>query len=242
MRHIGFSYYCVLLGLLVCLGWATAVQAAVYRYVDDRGVIHFTNTPADGRWQYLSTSKSAFVDRQRQRSGQKPPREDAYDRVILRAARNHQIEPALVKAVIAAESNFIPTAVSRVGAQGLMQLMPQTARSLGVANPFHPVQNVEGGTRYLRKMLDRYGDMTRALAAYNAGPAAVDRYQGVPPYSETRNYVVRVLNYYRGYNDHFRVRARTGTRKPPARVIRRLAPSDTANQSTVRRLSNERSQ
>jgi soluble lytic murein transglycosylase len=132
--------------------------------------------------------------------------------VIVRAARNHRVEPALVKAVIAAESNFEAQAVSRVGAQGLMQLMPATSRTLGVRDPFHPTENVEGGTRYLREMLDRYGDLRRALAAYNAGPKAVDRYQGIPPYTETREYVYRVLNYYRGYDDEFRRRSRARTR------------------------------
>ncbi len=194
------------LALLLLLGIPSTVSGAVYRFIDDRGVIHFTNTPEDGRYRWYGASQRALAERQRGRSSQPPPPEDAYDKVILRAARNHRVEPALVKAVIAAESNFEVRAVSRVGAQGLMQLMPQTSRVLGVGNPFHPVENVEGGARYLREMLDRYGDLRRALAAYNAGPNAVDHYQGVPPYDETRDYVVRVLNYYRGYLDEFRQR------------------------------------
>ena len=124
----------------------------------------------------------------------KLPPEDSFDQLILRSARNHRVEPALVKAVIAAESNFEPKAVSRVGAQGLMQLMPRTSLEMGVRNPFHPGENVEGGTRYLRDMLDRFGDLKRALAAYNAGPEAVDRYRGVPPFPETLDYVSRALN------------------------------------------------
>jgi soluble lytic murein transglycosylase-like protein len=108
-----------------------------------------------------------------------------------------------VKAVIAAESSFDADAVSHAGAQGLMQLMPETARTLGVKDAFRPDENVDGGTRYLRKMIDRYGDWTRALAAYNAGPSAVDQYRGVPPYKETRDYVKRVLNYYRHYDGDF---------------------------------------
>jgi soluble lytic murein transglycosylase-like protein len=168
--------------------------------VDDRGVIHFTDIPSDGRYERVSSSDDAVSQRRRARSRIKVPAiESAYDNLILISAREHRVEPALVKAVIAAESNFRPDAVSRVGAQGLMQLMPKTAASLGVEDAFHPRENVDGGTRYLRAMLDRYGDVSRALAAYNAGPEAVDRYRGIPPYRETRAYVARVLTYYRGY-------------------------------------------
>jgi soluble lytic murein transglycosylase-like protein len=126
-----------------------------------------------------------------------------YDGLILLTALEHDVPPALVKAVIAAESLFDTDAVSRKGAQGLMQLMPTTALKLGVADPFSADQNVRGGVRYLREMLDRYGDMRRALAAYNAGPKAVDRYHGIPPYPETRAYVQRVMTYYRDYNGDF---------------------------------------
>jgi soluble lytic murein transglycosylase-like protein len=108
-----------------------------------------------------------------------------------------------VKAVIHAESAFDPKAVSPKGAMGLMQLMPDTAEALGVARPFQVTQNVYGGTRYLRALHNRYGSWTHTLAAYNAGPAAVDQYRGVPPYNETRRYVKRVLSYYRRYHGDF---------------------------------------
>ena len=126
-----------------------------------------------------------------------------YDDLIKRASRRHGVPAALVKAVIHAESAFNPRAVSPKGAMGLMQLMPATAQQLGVAKPFHASQNVQGGTRYLRSLHERYGNWTHTLAAYNAGPTAVDHYRGVPPYTETRQYVKRVLSYYRRYHGDF---------------------------------------
>ncbi|NNL64635.1 MAG: lytic transglycosylase domain-containing protein, partial [Myxococcales bacterium] len=127
-----------------------------------------------------------------------------YDGVISRTARLHNLPPALVKAVIRAESNFDAGARSHKGAMGLMQLMPGTAAEMGVRNPWHAEENVRGGTRYLRHMVNRYGDVRLALAAYNAGPKAVDRYRGIPPYRETQEYVRRVLAYYRKYDGDFR--------------------------------------
>jgi soluble lytic murein transglycosylase-like protein len=113
-------------------------------------------------------------------------------------ARRHGLDPALVLAVAAVESGFQPKAVSRKGAQGLMQLMPDTATSLGVADAFDPETNLEGGSRYLAELITLYGgDLTKALAAYNAGPGAVKRHGGVPPYSETRAYVKKVLERYK---------------------------------------------
>ena len=112
------------------------------------------------------------------------------------AAETYQIPENLLKAVAKAESDFNPNAVSSCGAQGIMQLMPSTARSLGVSNSFDPAQNIMGGAKYLRQMLDNFdGDVSRALAAYNAGPGAVRKYDGIPPYKETQNYVAKVLGY-----------------------------------------------
>ncbi|MGH9381108.1 MAG: lytic transglycosylase domain-containing protein [Thermoanaerobaculia bacterium] len=120
--------------------------------------------------------------------------EERLEELVGRYARQHRLEPKLVRAVIQAESGYNAAAVSVKGAMGLMQLMPGTARELGVDDPFDPEQNIRGGTSYLRQMLDRFEDnLVHALAGYNAGPEAVVRYGGVPPYAETRAYVQRIM-------------------------------------------------
>lgn len=116
-----------------------------------------------------------------------------FDAMIEEAARRYDLPADLIKAVIQVESNFNPMAVSAAGAKGLMQLMDATAAALGIKDSFDPAQNIEGGAAYLRRMLDRYGQVSLALAAYNAGPGAVDRHGGIPPYAETQAYVRRVL-------------------------------------------------
>jgi soluble lytic murein transglycosylase len=171
--------------------------SAIYTYTDDKGVTHFTNIPrGDRRYRRVRF-------REEGRIWGPAPAHSRYDELIGESARFYRLPPALVKAVIAAESAFDPLAVSRKGAQGLMQLMPQTAAQLGVEDPLEPASNVMGGSGYLRAMIDRYGDLSRALAAYNAGPTAVDRYGGIPPYRETRDYVDRVMTYYRAYHVDF---------------------------------------
>ncbi len=137
---------------------------------------------------------------------------------IQEAAHRHNVDPALVRALIQVESGFNPRAVSRKGAMGLMQLMPGTARDLNVANPFDPKQNVEGGVRHLRSLLDAYGgDLNKSLAAYNAGAKAVDRANGVPPYREPRHYVRTITSL---YSSGAAGRPSNGASAEPIRVYR----------------------
>jgi Transglycosylase SLT domain len=144
------------------------------------------NTYLDGRAQAHQTLNRAFTQQD-------------IDAAIDAAAARHNVDPSLVRSVVKVESNFNPNAVSRKGAMGLMQLMPSTARSLNVSNPFDPQQNVDAGVRHLRKLLDSYGgDVRLTLAAYNAGSGAVARSAGVPHFKETQNYVRRITNLYNG--------------------------------------------
>ena len=185
------------LGLALTLAAPAGANGPVVTFVDETGTLNFTNRPHEPRYRRMTEIRG-----ERARAPRPPPGW-AHDGIVTLAARQNDVPVALVKAVIAAESAFDPAAISHKGAQGLMQLMPITAAELGVADPLRPDENVRGGVRYLRHLIDRYGDLSLALAAYNAGPTAVDRYGGVPPYRETEAYVKRVLTYYRNYHGDF---------------------------------------
>jgi len=177
---------------------ATTMQS-VRDAAQKRGLHGSTIEGLDARFVKLTAPKQRYTRYQLPRRRMGAPNRRGFDRMIFNAAREFDVDPALVKAVVAAESNFDQHAVSPVGAQGLMQLMPSTARAMGVDWPFDPRQNLKGGVQYLRAMLDRFGNTRYALAAYNAGPEAVDRHGGIPPYRETQDYVKRVLRFYASY-------------------------------------------
>ncbi len=187
-------------GSLLLLGVvAGTARADIYMYRDTRGVLHFSNAPTEPQYQYylpdVSSWKAAGIV-----GAIGGARRKAFDQIIRSAAIRHQVDPALVKAVIRAESDFSPRAVSPKGALGLMQLMPATAHLRNVWRVFEPRENVEGGVTHLRYLLDRYGGNLRlALAAYNAGEKAVDAHGGVPPYPETWEYLTRVLRFRDSY-------------------------------------------
>lgn len=174
-----------------------------------RGTI---SSPPAGLW-----ARSAGAGNDEATGGSAVVSDPKLDRIVQEAAERHDLDPALVKAVISTESNWNPYAVSSKGAMGLMQLVPSTAERFGVGNPYDPAQNVEGGTAYLKELLDRYhGDLKKSLAAYNAGPGAVDASGGVPWYPETRRYVRKVTNaYFRSDADHGSTPS--GFRKAPVR-------------------------
>jgi hypothetical protein len=172
---------------------AAPAGAQMYKLKAPDGSTHFTNAPNDPRYQRMGFSTGTQAGWLRLPQGDTKP----YAHEISEAANRYGIPERLVTAVIRAESGFNPRAVSRKGAQGLMQLMPSTASVLGVRNSFDPRENIDGGVRHLRGMIDRFpGNLPFAIAAYNAGEKAVTAYGGIPPYPETQDYVGRVLRYY----------------------------------------------
>jgi soluble lytic murein transglycosylase len=183
-----------ILGFLLfgLLALATQATAGIYKYVDEEGVIHFSNVPTSP--QYVLYIKE-FGDREFSY-----PDEDRFDYLIEEASRRYGIDFALIKAIIRAESGFDPRAVSRVGAMGLMQLMPQTADRYAVIDAFDPRENIDAGVKHFTGLLrDFKNDLKLSLAAYNAGRKAVLQFRSIPPYAETQRYVRKVLNFYQSY-------------------------------------------
>jgi soluble lytic murein transglycosylase-like protein len=185
------------------LASSAAARPHIYSYVDANGMRHYTDVPDDNRYRLLTLSsqdRTASGDRY---DSMLMAKAGQYDSIIEKAAISASVEANLLRAVIVVESGFNPRAVSKRGAVGLMQLMPATASRFGVSNPYDPRENVHAGARYLKFLIDRFGqDVRLALAAYNAGEEAVDRNGGkIPPFTETMAYVPRVLKIYRMLTD-----------------------------------------
>ena len=231
---------------IMALTLAEPVQADIYAFVDGNGVRHLSNVPNDPRYKMVmrtpayrqaATRASSFAPTNlyvpgssalTPRSYTRPAGRTRLSRVnegnrqrftpdVNRIANQYRLEPALLHAVISAESAYNPWAVSPKGAMGLMQLMPGTADRFNVSNPYDPVANMHGGARYLRWLLDQFNDTRLAVAAYNAGEGAVQKYGNqIPPYQETQNYVVKVLNYYQQYRSGGLYAAHSGGMSPLA--------------------------
>ena len=195
--------------------------AEMYKLTAPDGTQHYTNAPTDPRYQRMGFSSGTQAGWLRL-----PPAASArYESEIKDAAERHHVPIKLVSAVIRAESGFNPRAVSPKGAQGLMQLMPQTASILGVRNSFDPRENIDGGVRHLRAMIDRFPhSLPLAIAAYNAGERAVAQYGKIPPYPETQDYVSKVLRFYGGVE---------GGTTPPTRIYQTVGADGTVTYTNI---------
>lgn len=178
--------------LLVLCNTGVGSAGSIYSFVDERGAWHFSNVPTDPRYGLARQSRHI--------SPHVPRKYAEFEKIISETARRYDLDPDLIRAIIQIESGWIPDARSPKGAIGLMQLMPETSTNLAVSNPLDPRANIQGGTKYLSRLLERFrGNLVLALAAYNAGPEKVKRYKGIPPYPETRRYVRNVLKQWQKY-------------------------------------------
>ena len=193
-RGIKFLKIFIFSAIFILTAVISSVHADIYMYIDENGVMHFTNTPTSNQHDY-----KVYIKEKTSVSG-KFYTTNKYDHYISDASREFGVDSRLLKAMIKAESDFDPRAISKKGAMGLMQIMPENFKMLDLKNPFDPWENIKAGARYFKRLHERFnGKLALSLAAYNAGPTAVDRYKNIPPYQETEEYVRRVLRYYRTF-------------------------------------------
>lgn len=198
MRLRCLIWACVMAGLALVVP-VGEVFADIFMRIHSDGRKEFTNRPSGPGWIFHMT-ESGFEPVVKFSSPKGKPK--SIDEIVTEIATKFAIDANLVKAIIMAESNCKPQAVSSKGAQGLMQLMPATAKELNVTKPFDPRENIIGGVKYIKGLMASYGDLRLALAAYNAGPATIQKYQGIPPYRETINYVKKVIRYYKKFKNN----------------------------------------
>jgi len=198
LRPMGSARFLACAVVILMATWAPFVlaDAPVYGYVSPTGQVSLTNAPTDERVTAVRRKARYHIG----------VTDLELEQAVSRAAQQHHVQPALLLAVMKAESSFNPTVISKAGAVGLMQLIPETAIRHGVRNLYDANDNITGGAKHLRYLLDRFhGNIRLALAAYNAGEGTVDRYGQIPPYKETRDYVKKVLVYYRSYKKDGRI-------------------------------------
>jgi soluble lytic murein transglycosylase-like protein len=194
-KNIWVRLFCMVIMIFICI---PSAGADIYVFKDNRGVRHFTNVPVSPKYRiYMKSTPNKFFDVIMSEKYSTNLDPDQYDHLILKASLLHDVDFSLLKSIIKVESNFDCYAVSQKGAKGLMQIMPQNFTFLNIRNPFDPEENIMGGTFYFKQMLEKFNKIELALAAYNAGPTTVDKYNGIPPISETKGYVKKVMSHYK---------------------------------------------
>lgn len=189
LRHAKKIWVTILCVFICSFSGINSGVADIYKYIDSNGVLHFTNAPTSSNYRLYIKERPA-IPLQVSSTGN-------YEPIISAASKRHGISAHLLNAIIKVESDYNPRAVSRKGARGLMQIMPETMKALNIANVFDPWENIMGGARYFKQLFNRYeGKLPLALAAYNAGPGVVDRFGSIPPFRETEAYVEKVIRYY----------------------------------------------
>lgn len=211
--------YMVTLCIIVSLFFCPDAYASTYKYTDDNGVVHFTDNPSNLQNNlYRTLYTHSHSDAIRQAGFESNViKEQLFAGEIESAASKYAVDPHFVRAIIKAESDFNPYAVSEKGALGLMQLIPETAKKYDVEKPFDPEQNIEGGVRYLKDLFSLFdGNLKKIVAAYNAGESMVKKYNDIPPFRETQHFVKRVISYYKKYKSNsnkkiFKITSKEGT-------------------------------